>query len=96
VMHIALSMVQIRDEDTKFEDLKLLALKKDRNTQNAYVQGKARLLIEVKTTDALSNKVMARSLHVLTDEKVSGLEDKLRFRDLQPSLDAWLNQSIQR
>jgi hypothetical protein len=95
VMNIALSMVQITDVDTTLEDLKPLAFKKDYSTDNAYLQGKARLLIEVKTTDALSSRVLARSLHVLIDEKVSATEEKLRFKDIQASLDAWLAQSIQ-
>lgn len=94
VMHIALSMVQVKDENTTFEGLKLLAFKKDHSSHTVYEQANGRLLIEVKTTDAFSNKVLARSLHVMTNNKVSALGDKLRFKDLQAALDAWLAQSI--
>lgn len=52
------------------------------------------LLIEVRTTDAMSGKVLARSMQVIDDEEIVPKADALEFADLQKALDSWLDGAI--
>ena len=90
ILEVALSMVD-GDDILKAHSL---AFKSDAQTQEAYSKGEARLLVEVKTSDAMNNEVLVQSMHLISDQEVLTTADTLKFRDVQPALDRWLTQLI--
>lgn len=52
------------------------------------------LLIEVRTTDAMSGKVLAHSMQVIEDETIVPKTNTIEFKDLQKALDSWLDGAI--
>ena len=93
VMQIALSMVKVNEQTKTLDQLETLPFKVQKKSQDAYSKAEARLMIEVKTTDAMSGKILARSVHVMVDEKVQSRQ-KIKFSDIQRALDAWLTQTL--
>jgi len=93
VMNIGLSMVEVPEGVRVLEELSSLPFQVNEESKKAYADSKVRLMIEVKTTDAMSGKLLARSVHVMVDEKIQA-ESMLKFRDIQGSLDAWLAQTL--
>ncbi len=89
VMYIALSLVSL--QETEIEPI---AFSKNRQNQALFDTGKVALLVEVKTKDAFSNKTMTRSVQVIDTTPIVSLQERIRFNDLQHSLDAWLERVI--
>ncbi|MBE0499106.1 MAG: DUF3313 family protein [Campylobacterales bacterium] len=94
IIEIALSMVEVHDDDKEWDNLSALALSLNPQTFMRYQEGDARLLVEARISDAISGKVLARSMRIVMEEKVSLHSDKLQFQDLQPALDRWLNEAM--
>ena len=93
VMSMAISLVVFPQGAKDLDKLSMLSFKLDEHSEEAFSASKARLMIEVKTTDAMNNKLLARSVHVMVDHKIHA-EKKLRFTDIQTAIDAWLAQTI--
>lgn len=95
VMQIALSMIEVHPEDKHWDKLSALPFSLNASTYAAYQEGNVRLLVEVKITDAMDGRVLARSILAVEDEKII-LHDpgRLQFKDIQAALDKWLNESV--
>lgn len=90
IIEVALSMVEGDD----ISNAKPLAFAKNTQTQEVYTQGDARLLVEVKTRDAMTNEVLVRSMRLINQESIKVSAEHIRFKDLQTALDAWLGQLL--
>jgi len=95
IMQIAISMVEVHNEDREWDGLSALAFSLNVNTYGVYQEGNARLLIEARISDAMSAKLLARSMRVIDNEKVMmHTADRLGFKDVQNALDTWLNHAL--
>lgn len=94
IIEIALSMVEVHPDDKDWDNLSALALSLNPQTFMSYKEGDARLLVEARISDAISGKVLARSIRIVMEEKVSLHAEQLQFQDLQPALDRWLNEAM--
>ncbi len=95
VMQMALSMVEVHPDDKTWDTFSALPFSLNPATYAAYQEGNARLLIEARITDAMSKKLLARSMRVVMDEPIMlHSPDSLRFSDFQDALDRWLNESV--
>jgi len=95
VMQIALSMVEVHPEDKNWDQLSALPFTLDATTYSAYSEGNARLLIEARISDAMSGKLLARSMRIVMKEKIKAHDDThLQFKDLQTALDRWLYEAV--
>lgn len=97
VMQIALSMVEVHPEDANWDQLSALPFTLDASTYSAYGEGNARLLIEARISDAMSSRLLARSMRIVLEEEVRAHNDThLQFKDLQRALDKWLYEAVLR
>lgn len=94
IIQIALSMVEVHPDDKNWDKLSALALSLNPQTFMSYQEGDARLLVEARISDAISGKVLARSMRIVMEEKVALHAEQLQFQDLQPALDRWLNEAM--
>lgn len=94
IMQIALSMVEVHPEEKSWDNLSALAFSINPSTYLTYQEGNARLLVEARITDAMSGKVLARSMRVVMEEEIRLHNDRLEFTDLQAALDRWLNEAV--
>ncbi len=94
IIQIAVSMVEVHPDDKEWDNLSALALSLNPQTFMRYQEGDARLLVEARISDAISGKVLARSMRIVMEEKISLHEDQLQFQDVQAALDRWLNEAV--
>jgi len=95
VMQIALSMVEVHPEDKNWDQLSALPFTLDASTYSAYSEGNARLLIEARISDAMSGKLLARSMRIVMEEEVKVHDDThIQFKDVQTALDRWLYEAV--
>lgn len=95
VMQIAISMVEVHPEDKNWDQLSALPFTLDAGTYSVYSEGNARLLIEARITDAMSGRLLARSMRIVMEEEVRAHNDAhLQFKDLQAALDTWLYEAM--
>jgi len=95
VMQIAISMVEVHPKDKNWDQLSALPFTLDASTYAAYSEGNARLLIEARISDAMSGRLLARSMRIVMEEKVRLHEEAhLQFKDLQAALDRWLYEAV--
>lgn len=94
VMQIAISMVKITSNEDGLYGLRSVDFSINENTKDIYKDEKARLLIEVKTTDAMTGSLLARSVRVVMDQKVVPHDEHFKFKDVQAALDSWLSETI--
>lgn len=95
VIEISISMIEVHPEDKEWDGLSALAFSLNPSTYAAYEEGNVRLMIEAKITDAMSEKLLARSIHVIKDKEVKlHTAYKLQFKDFQDALDSWLNEAL--
>lgn len=94
IIEIALSMVEVHPDDKTWDKMSALALSLNPQTFMSYQEGDARLLVEARISDAISGKVLARSMRIVMEDKVSLHGEQLQFQDLQPALDRWLNEAM--
>lgn len=94
IMEIAISMVEVHLEDENWDQLSALPLTLDASTYSAYSEGSARLLIEARISDAMTGRLLARSMRIVMDKKIKLHNDAhLQFKDLQAALDTWLYEA---
>jgi hypothetical protein len=97
VMQIAISMVEVHPEDKNWDQLSALPFTLDAETYSVYSEGSARLLIEARISDAMSGKLLARSIRIVMGEEVKVHNNAyLQFKDLQAALDTWLYEAMLR
>lgn len=95
IMEIAISMIEIHPDDKEWDNLSTLEFSLNASTYAAYLEGDARMLIEARITDAMTQRLLARSVHAIVDEKIVLHDpDRLQFNDVQAALDRWLNDSM--
>lgn len=95
VMQIAVSMIEVHPDDHEWDNLSALGFTLNAGTYAAYLEGDARILIEARITDAMTQRLLAHSVHAIRDEKIILHDpDRLQFSDVQAGLDRWLNESI--
>jgi len=95
VMQIAISMVEVHPEDDNWDQLSALPFTLDAQTYSVYSEGNARLLIEARVSDAMSGRLLARSMRIIIKEEVRLHNDAhLQFKDLQSALDTWLYEAV--
>lgn len=94
IMQIAISLVESHPEDKNWDNLIAFPFNLNANTYTSFVDGNVRVLIEARITDAMSSKLLAHSMRVIMQDEVRLSGDQLEFKDLQPSLDRWLNEAI--
>lgn len=95
VMQIAISMIEVHPDDKSWDSLSALGFSLNAGTYTAYLEGDARILVEARITDAMTQKLLARSVHAIVDEQVILHDtDRLQFKDVQSALDKWLSGSI--
>lgn len=87
VMNIFISLVKVSPEEEGLRGISSIPF-------TAVPMDGVHLLIEVRTTDAMSGRVLARSMQVIEDEKIVPEADVLKFTDLQKALDSWLDRAI--
>lgn len=96
VVNIAISLVEVHPEDKDWDNLMAFPFTLNASTYSSFLEGNVRLLIEARITDAMSNKVLARSMRVMMRDEVRINSDKIEFKDLQAALDRWLNEAVVR
>jgi uncharacterized protein DUF3313 len=95
VMQIALSMVEVHPEDANWDQLSALPFTLDASTYTVYNEGNARLLIEARISDAMSGRLLARSMRIVMEEEIRTHGGAyLEFKDLQAALDTWLYEAV--
>lgn len=94
IMQIAISLVESHPEDKNWDNLIAFPFNLNANTYTNFVDGNVRVLIEARIMDAMSSKVLAHSMRVIMQDEVRLSGDQLEFKDLQSSLDRWLNEAI--
>ena len=87
VINIFISLVEVSPEGKSLEEISSVPFK-------AAQSDSVHLLIEVRTTDAMGDKLLARSMQVIEGEKIISKSDVLEFKDLQKALDKWLDGAI--
>jgi len=94
IMQIAISTVEVHPKDKEWDNMTALPLSMTESTQKTYQEGSARLLIEARISDAMNDKLLARSMRVIMDQEIRSNDDRLSFKDLQASLDRWLYKTV--
>lgn len=82
VISIALSLVQLNDDGTFYS----VPMNKQSFKDNAQI----RLLVESRSEDAMSNKLLARSMRVVQ----TPVKSFQQFSDIQAALDSWLYDEL--
>jgi len=90
VLEVALSLV----DGNNLDKAKAVAFVKKHHNAKLYEEGRTHLLVEVKTRDAMNNKVLVQSMRLMDEKKIKVTSKQIQFKDLQPALDAWLAQLI--
>ncbi len=87
VINIFLSLAEVSPGGRSLEEIRSVSFKVSQSDS-------VHLLIEVRTTDAMNGKVLARSMQVVENETIVPKSDFLAFKDLQKALDKWLDGVI--
>jgi hypothetical protein len=87
VMNIFISLVKVSPEDEGLKSVSSIPFA-------AIQMDEVHLLIEVRTTDAMSGKTLTRSMQVIEDQTIVAISDVLEFKDFQKALDSWLEGVI--
>lgn len=94
IMQIAISMVEVHLEDENWDQLSALPFTLDASTYSVYSEGNARLLIEARISDAMTGRLLARSMRIVQEKEIRLHDDaRLQFEDLQAALDTWLYEA---
>lgn len=94
IIQIAVSVVEVHPDDKAWDNLSALAFSLSPQNFMRYQEGDARLLVEARITDAISGKVLARSMRIVMEEKISLHGEQLEFQDFQAALDRWLDEAM--
>jgi len=86
VIQIALSLAHIDKTKKGLDAVEFLPLSADDTSKELH------LVIEVQSVDIMTSKVLSRSVRIIMNEDVNVKE--LSFKDVQPSLDAWLKDVV--
>ena len=96
IMQIAISMVEVHPEDANWDPLSALPFTLDASTYSVYSEGYVRVLIEARISDAMNDRLLARSMRIVMKEEVRVHSDDshIQFKDLQGALDRWLYEAV--
>lgn len=94
VLESAISTVEVHFDDKKWNQFSPIAMDVTVTSFNSYIYGNVRVLGEKRIVDATTGETILESMEIIKDEKIILNSEILKFENIKPALDKWIELAV--
>ena len=94
LLESAISAVEVHFDDKKWNQFSPIAMDVTVTSYNSYADGNVRILGEKRIIDAVTGESMFESMEIIKDEKIILEGETLKFENIKPALDKWIELAV--
>lgn len=94
VLESAISAVEVHFDDKKWNQFSPIAMDVTVTSFNSYIYGNVRVLGEKRIVDATTGEAILESMEIIKDEKIILDSEILKFKNIKPALDKWIELAV--
>lgn len=94
VLESAISAVEVHFDDNSWNQFTPIAMDVTVTSYNSYADGNVRILGEKRIIESSTKETLFESMEIIKDKKIIAESEVLKFEDIKPALDEWIELTV--